>query len=508
MASCLSSKNLKNPFSVRSNIAATILANVGIAAIYFTSVPLFVRYVGIEGYGLIGFFIFAQGILSVLDLGLNVVLTREFAIEGDGDEESSRLHDILRTAEVFYWIAGIMIGLAWAASAGLLGWFVNAQGLSETTLYQSFLIMAAVIALQMPVSLYSSALFGLQRQAAVSVVGVVFSLLRNLGVVAVLHFVSSAPQIFFGWQLICWMLHVPILMFLARRSLPRSAKKPVFRSELITGKWKFVAEIGVVTLATMLLMHVDKFVLARIVSLEAFGYYALAGVVANGFHWITQPVFRAVMPRFSQLTNDDDRSTLSLLYHQSCQVLALIVFPIAGLWTFFSFELMKLWQQDAVIAANTTAFVTLLVIGAAVSGVLLMPYALQIAFGRTRLQLIAVVSAFAISVPMTIFAAMRWGGIGAAAVGLILNVGIVLFVVPLMHRRLLKGEAMKWFINDLAFPALAVAASGAICRYFFVNSSHVTDVLQLIVALIVMTLVAVASLSLARQWIARRFGRE
>ncbi len=60
MASSLSSKLLKNPFSVRSNIAANILANVGIAAIYFISVPLFVRYVGIEGYGLIGFFIFAS----------------------------------------------------------------------------------------------------------------------------------------------------------------------------------------------------------------------------------------------------------------------------------------------------------------------------------------------------------------------------------------------------------------------------------------------------------------
>lgn len=507
MASSLSSKLLKNPFSVRSNIAANIFANVGIAAIYFISVPLFVRYLGIEGYGLIGFFIFAQGVLSVLDLGLNVVLTREFAIRSDGEGDASRLHDILRTAEVFYWIAGIAIGLMWAAAAGLLGGFVNAQGLSAATLYQSFLIMAAVIALQMPVTLYSSALFGLQRQAAVSVVGVGFSLLRNFGAVGVLHFVSSAPQMFFGWQLICWILHVPVLVILVKRALPRSAEKPVFRAELITAKWRFVTEIGLITLAAMLLMHVDKFVLARIVSLEAFGYYALAGIVANGFQWVTQPVFRAVMPRLSQLTTDEEHGTLSLLYHQSCQVLALIVFPITALWAFFSSELMNIWQQDAVIATNTFGFVTLLVIGAAVSGVLLMPYALQIAFGQTRLQLVAVAAAFIASVPMTIFAAMRWGGVGAAVVGIVLNVGIVLFVVPLMHRRLLKGEASSWFVNDIALPALGVTAAGAACRYFFVSSSQVTDVLQLIAAMIVMIVAAVASSSLARRWIAKRFGR-
>lgn len=495
---------INRPFSVRSNITANIIANAAIAAIFFISVPLFVKYIGIEGYGLIGFFIFAQGVISVLDLGLNVVLTREFAAYRSDNEQSATLGDLLRTSEIFYWTAGIGVGLLWAGGAGFLSRYVNSQALGEAAVYHSFVIMAGVIALQFPLSLYSAALFGLQRQATVSVIAVLFSLLRNLGVVAVLVYVAPTPQVFFGWQLLCWLIHIPLLTYVVKTSLPRSEATPKFRPELLTHKWKLLSEIGVITLSATLLMYVDKFVLARLISLEAFGYYALAAVVANGFHWLTQPVFRAMLPRLSQLAADGDRATLSLLYHKGGQVLSLIVFPIAGLWIFFSYELMSLWQRDTEVAANSYVFVILLVIGAALNGVALMPYALQIAFGKTRPQLAAVGTALLVSVPLTIVAALRWGGVGAATVGIVLSAGILAIVVPLMHRRLLKGEALRWLKNDIAYPAIAVVASGAICRYLFVSSSTVLELVQLTAATAVMIAAAVVSSSLARDWIRKR----
>lgn len=500
------SKLLKDPFSLRSNIAANIVANVVIAAVYFISVPLFVRYIGVEGYGLLGFFLFAQAILSVLDLGLNVMLTREFAVRSTDRESGSDLRDILRTAEVFYWLAGGVIGLAWAALASVLTRMVNPQGLSAEAVYHSFLLMGAIVALQLPVSLYSGALFGLQRQAAASAIGVLFSILRNLGVIAALHFISSTTQTFFVWQLACWLLHVPILALLVRASIPEAAGVPSFRPALIIGKWRFVLGIGAITLVAMMLAHVDKFVLARIMSLEAFGYYALAAVVANGLHWLTQPVFRAMLPRLSQLTKEEDRETLSLLYHQSCQLLAVVVFPVVGVWTFFSYELMLVWQQDATIAANTYVFVILLMISGGLSALLLLPYALQLAFGWTRLQLTAVVGALILSLPLTVTLAMVWGGVGAAMVGIFLNAAMIFFVVPAMHRRLLKGEALAWFRGDVALPLVSVALVGAVCRALFVESTLPGHVLQLGLAFVLMAAAAVASSSLARRWIMKRLG--
>ena len=41
---------------------------------------------------------------------------------------------------------------------------------------------------------------------------------------------------------------------------------------------------------------------------------------------------------------------------------------------------------------------------------------------------------------------------------LILNLSYVLVTVPIMHRRLLKGEASRWYRDDVLLPAGAVLA--------------------------------------------------
>lgn len=493
-------------FSVRSNIAANILANVLIAAIFFASVPLIIRYLGVEGYGLVALFLIAQGLASVIDLGLGTVLTREFAVlTSDKNDNVGASRDLLRTSEVFYWSAAVAVCAGWTIFAGPLSGFVNPNGLDGETLYNCFLLMGGAIALQLPFGLYSGALYGLHRQALVSGIGVIFSFLRNLGGVAVLHFLSPAPEAFFVWQLICFAFHVPILGLLVRSALPKAVQPPSFRHELLTTKWRFVTGVGLITLTTMGLMYIDRFVLARVISLESFGYYAIAGVVANGLHWLTQPIFRGLLPRLSQLTKEEDRPALSLLYHQGTQLLAIVVFPAGALWALFAYELLLIWQQDPQIAANSSAYVTLLIAAGALNAVSFMPYALQLAFGWTRLQLTAVVGALTVSVPLTVFAALYWGGIGAAAVGLALNVAIVTFVVPQMHRRLLTGEAFSWFTKDILLPLGAVVIVGSLGRLVLAETSMALTVVQLGILWACMTGAAILSSSLARAWLRNRF---
>ena len=83
------------------NIAANIAANVVTAAVFIVSIPLIIPYIGLEAYGLVGFYITLQSLMAVLELGLNVTITREFAIKSQDKEHASGLRDLLRTAEVF-----------------------------------------------------------------------------------------------------------------------------------------------------------------------------------------------------------------------------------------------------------------------------------------------------------------------------------------------------------------------------------------------------------------------
>ena len=64
-------------------------------------VPIYLNYLGAEGYGLIGVFASLQGILSVLDAGLGGALSREIAaddsggLDGIGSQDPGRHQDFL-----------------------------------------------------------------------------------------------------------------------------------------------------------------------------------------------------------------------------------------------------------------------------------------------------------------------------------------------------------------------------------------------------------------------------
>ena len=58
-----------------------------------------------------------------------------------------------------------------------------------------------------------------------------------------------------------------------------------------------------------------------------------------------------------------------------------------------------------------------------------------------------------------------YGAIGAASVWVILNFIFFLFEIPIMHRRILRGEEWKWYAQDVLFPLMAsllIAAAGRI----------------------------------------------
>jgi hypothetical protein len=67
-------------------------------------------------------------------------------------------------------------------------------------------------------------------------------------------------------------------------------------------------------------------------------------------------------------------------------------------------------------------------------------------------------------VPLMVWMVQMYQGIGAAWVWIILNLGYLIFEIPIMHRRLLKGEMSKWYSRDVFLPILIVTTIGLIAR--------------------------------------------
>jgi hypothetical protein len=60
----------------------------------------------------------------------------------------------------------------------------------------------------------------------------------------------------------------------------------------------------------------------------------------------------------------------------------------------------------------------------------------------------------------------HYGAVGAAITWLILNLGYVLIVIHVMHKRLLKDEKWRWYFIDVGIPLLASIMTAFMWRIF------------------------------------------
>ena len=494
---------------LKRNIAANFAGSLWQALMSLIFIPIYIHFMGIEAWGLIGIFVALQAVFGLLDVGLSSTLNREMARLSVLPHKEQEMRDLVRTLEAIYWGVAVFVGLVAVSSASFVAHhWINAGQLSPRTVEQALLIMGFVMALQMPSGFYSGGLLGLERQVLLNAINVGMSTLRGAGAVLILWLVSPTIQAFFLWQIVIGGVNTFLLALFLWRCLPRTGAKAVFRRPLLAGIWRFTAGMSGIAILTTILTQLDKIVLSRMLSLEMFGYYALASTVAMSLARLFTPVFLSIYPRLTQLASVDDQKELTRLYHGSCQFMSVLILPVAAVIAFFSYEILLLWTHNPVMAEQSHRLVSILICGTAINGLMNFPYALQLAFGWTRLSVYKNVLAVILVVPLLVYMTAHHGAIGAASVWLVLNLGYLCFEIPIMHRRLLRAEQWRWYRRDVALPlAACVLMSGAFRMFVGVPASQYRMVLYLLVVSISTLGIAVLATPVTRAWILRQWLR-
>lgn len=479
---------------LRQSIVANFVGRGWTALSYFAVVPAYIALLGIESYGLIGFFLTLVALSAILELGLSTTLNRELSRSEGIGETPEDARDLLRTLEVVYWGLAAIIGLAACAAVPLLAdrWLDGAS-LAPGTLTTALLLMSGVLFVQWPFTLYAGGLMGLERQVALNAIVVVAMTVRNGGAVLVLWLVSDTITAFFVWQLIGAALQTLATRAVLWRAMPDGARAPRFRRAQLGRVWVFASAVSANAILVVILTQSDKLLLSNMISLRDFGYYSVAALLAGALVFVTLPIFQAVFPRLSRLVAVDDEAGLVRVYHRSCQLVAAAVVPVSIVIALFAVQILRLWTGDAELAARADQLVPLLVVGTALNGLMNIPYGLSLAYGWTRFALTLNVVAVSLFIPTLILATNRYGATGAAAAWLGVNVGYVLIGVRLLHRRLLVGEMLQWYLRDVALPLTAALAVAGTARLLLLDD--LPDAMLLVWILVTLAASSAAALA-------------
>lgn len=457
-------------------------------------VPLYIKFMGIEAYGLIGFYLMFQAMLNVLDLGLSPTMNREMARYSVQLEKADEARDLVRTLEVGYWLIGIMIGVAFVvASPWVATHWIKAGAIPVRSIRQSVMLMGVLAIFQWPVSFYQGGLMGLRKQVLFNVLRIMAVTVSNGGAVLVLWLVSPTIQAFFLWLVATNAVMVVLWTIFLWKSLPTPTRAPRFNFGLVRDIGRFAAGMSGIATFSLILGQADKVVLSRVFSLKVFGYYTVAGIFGAGLVTIVSSVFNTMFPQFSALVAQGDEESIVRLYHKATQLMSLLIVPLSCVLALFSVEVLQLWTRNVDVARNAGPIASVLVLGAAVNGLMFLPYTLQVAHGWTSIGLTITISLTIIVLPAMWIMATHYGPMGAAFVVLGLQMINMMIGVPLTHCRLLRHEMVNWFLQDVCPPLVTSVLVVGLARLMITSQMPALSTFAVLLVVFLAALVAAAS---------------
>ena len=452
--------------AIKSNIIANYLGQGWRALIGVAFIPLYIKYLGIEAYGLIGIFAILQAWLTLLDMGMRTALSREMARFTGGANDIQFIRDLLRSVEILGVVIAGVVGIGiWAASGWLASEWVKIEHLPLEVVASAFAAMGSVTALRFIESIYVSSIAGLQRQVLENILSSTMVTVRGLGAIAMLAWVSPTIEAFFMWQGLVSLGTVVLFACVVYRTLPSPPRPTRFSGTALMGIRRFAAGMTAITFLALLLTQVDKILLSRLLPLESFAYYALAATLSGALYMMASPVCTAFYPRFTELVIRGDQRALSTAYHQGAQLVTVSMGTAAIMLIVFSNRVLLLWTGDASLTENVAPLLLVLSLGTLLNGLMWIPFQMQLAHGWTNLGVKINIVAIVVLIPTILWVVPKYGAIGAAWVWVTLNIGYLVLVIYFMHRRLMQTEKWRWYRQDIAIPLAAAAGAATLCRW-------------------------------------------
>ena len=447
--------------SLHKNVLISYVGQAYVAALGIVMLPVYVRYLGAEAYGRVGFFTMLQSWLLLFDLGLTPTVSREISRHRAQAVSRTEVGAIIRSLE---WLFALM-GLVTIAAIGLGAPWIARDWLKVEHLVPSDVVtciaaMGGIVGLKWLTGLYRGGLAGLELLVTLNVANIAVTTLRSIGVLAVLRWTNTGPVGFFGYQLAVGVVELLLTGFLFYRSFPMGEIGWPPRLKSLWGIAGLAGGMAFLAVHWVVIGQTDKLILSGVLELREYGFFAVVATLAGGISLLAVPINQALQPRFSLIVAQGETAPVIALYRTSTQMACAAVMAVAGMLAAFPEQIVRAWTGNQEAGQYAARVLPLYALGNAVVVILGLAFVVQFALGRIRWHVIGNCLFFVFWLPAVYVAAHRWGGVGTGWVWLIANLAFLLLWLPRVHQRLLPMLGWRWLVLDVGLCG-AVPLGGA-----------------------------------------------
>lgn len=447
--------------SLKKNILASYATQIYVTLVGILILPLYLKYMGAEAYGLVGFFTMLQAWFNLLDMGLTPTVARETARFHGGATDALSYRRLLRALQLIFFAIAIMGGGAmFVLSSVIADHWLKVQALPLAQVQLSLQLMAVGVALRWMSGLYRGCISGSERLVWLGGFNAFVATLRFVGVLPLLIWVGHSPPVFFAYQLLVAVVEIIGLMTKAYSLLPAiiAHQKITFSVYLLFGTLRpilrYSLSIAFTSSAWVLVTQVDKLILSGALSLSEYGYFTLAVTLAAGVMTLSAPLTGPLTIRMISLYSEDRKKEAIHLYQIATSGIVVFVGAVAIVLATFSNSILMVWTSDANVALHGSEILSLYAIGYMFCALSAFPGYIQHAIGDMRYHLLGSVIFLLILLPCIAFGAFFFKAKGAAVAWAGVNFIFFLFWTKFSHDKLIPSLHSQWVYERIVMPML------------------------------------------------------
>lgn len=346
------------------------------------AIPLLIKHLGTERFGVLTLIWVITGYFSLFDLGLGRALTQLVA-DRLGQEKPQEIPALVWTALALMLVLGILaMGLVLPAVAWLtrevlhIPEFLQAE--SRISLY--------LIAVCLPVIISTPSFRGLmeaqQRFDVTAVMSIVLGVYTFLSPLLVLSFstqlVPLVAVLLLG-RVAAWGVYVALSL----KMMPALRQRVTLQPRLVKPLLSFGGWMTLSNLIGPIMVYFDRFIIGGMISMAAVAYYTTPYEVIAKLLLVPIAMVGVLFPAFS-MSFVHDRSRTEGLFHRGVKYIFLGLFPLCLVINTFAADGLHLWLGSA-FAQNSTRVVQWLTAGMLINGLAFVPFALLQGMGRPDL---------------------------------------------------------------------------------------------------------------------------
>lgn len=417
------------------NSVANIVGNLVYPILSIIFIPVYIHYLGLEGYGFIGFFSILVSLLGILTNGLGVAFQREIARRDSSRESRRTLRQLVRTFELTYWAIGVVLALCLVALSGKISTdWVKVESIPMETIRLCTILVSLRIALTFPNSIYQSVFLGTQQQVINNILKSITAIIGSLSGVAVVIIWKSILG-FCAVDLINSVWTIFLLRYWSGKLLPPKNESLKSNFELAEFRNLLSFSLGLIWAngIGVVVSQTDRIIISKLLTMATLGVYNVAIAVSMPLNVICISFFAAFYPQICQTSKEEDCSeklSFQLIYAAKIVMIICMMFGLPLF--FFSSDLIEAWTTNDTLVAEGSHVVSFYIIGTIFMSYASVLYLGQNALGITRFGVLYGTIALLLF-PLTEWALVNNLGLIGAALGWLIygSLGWIFHVVSI-----------------------------------------------------------------------------